>query len=548
MALAGAGARRVGSGSLAGQPYSGGGAIVRVSGWLRQLKGWRRALAAAILGAAAVLALPPVYALPVLIVAFTGLLWLLEGTASVRASAIVGLLFGLGYFTAGLYWVANALLTKPEEFGWLAPFAPLGLAAILAPFCIVPALAARWLTPRPGAARVIVLAGSWTLAEWLRSWMLTGFPWNLVGSAWTFADATMQPAAWIGTYGLGLITVLAAAMPAVLADAGRADPRTGRRWRAPAAAAAALALVMVAGAIRLWSGEAVGVVDGVRLRLVQPNIDQSIKWRRDLLDRHLEDQAMMGAWPGEEPPTHVIWSEVAAPMFITEDPSRLALIGRHTPPGGLTVLGTLRRSGDADALQLWNSVVAIDSEGNVVGDYDKAHLVPFGEYMPLRWLTNIGNFTVGFADFSAGPGIATQSWPGLPPVSPLICYEVIFPAAVARRDQRPHWLLNLTNDGWYGHSAGPYQHFAASRLRAVEEGLPLVRVANTGISAIIDPYGRVVERLGLGVRGVVDGDLPERLDDAPLYARTGNALILPLAVALTIFGTLKGRSKSSLIG
>jgi apolipoprotein N-acyltransferase len=521
----------------------GGRPLVGLHGWLRQLRGWRRLAVAALFGALAVPALPPLYVVPVLVPAFIGFLWLADGAGSRRAAAGVGYAFGLGYFTAGLYWVANALLTRAEEFGWLAPVAPVGLAAILAPFVILPALLCR-LGGRGSPGQVLLLAGGWTLAEWLRSWVLTGFPWNLVGSVWAFSPEMLQVTAWLGVYGLSLLTVTAAAMPVVLA--GRM-PRPGRRWLWPAVPLVLLAACWAGGAVRLDRAgptAAVATVDGVRLRLVQPNISQSIKWRRDLLDAHLLAQTEMGTAPpaqGEPTPTHVIWSEVAAPLFLLEDPERLALVAGHTPPGGLTMLGTLRRTPAGQPFRLWNSLIAVDGDGGVAGAYDKSHLVPFGEYMPLRSILGIGNFTMGLVDFTAGPGIATLRLPGLPPVSPLICYEAIFPAAVARPDDRPAWLLNLTNDGWYGHSAGPYQHLAAAQLRAVEEGLPLVRVANTGISAVIDPWGRVRTRLGLGERGFIDADLPQPLSRPTVYAGTGNLPVIILAMAAAIAGALMRR-------
>ena len=499
------------------------------------LRGWRRTFAAFALGALAVLALPPIYVVPALLVAFTGFLWLLRGTASWRGAAVSGFMFGLGYFTAGLYWVANALLTRPEEFGWFAPFAVLGLAAILAPFLVVPAVVTRLLARRTGAAEVAIFAGAWTVAEWLRSWVLTGFPWNLIGSVWAFSPVTLQPASVLGVYGLSLLTVLVAAMPAALSRPARAG---ARQWRALAVAGLLLAAMPLTGSMRLGLAGPMETVPGVQLRLIQPNIAQTIKWRRDLLDQHLLTQAEMGTIAAETPPTHVIWSEVAAPMFIVEDPIRAAVIAKNTPAGGLTLLGTLRRSGTGEDFRLWNSMIAIDHEGRIAGAYDKSHLVPFGEYMPLREVIGLGNITMGLVDFSAGPGITTLSLPGLPPVSPLICYEAIFPGAVAATVDRPAWMLNLTNDGWYGQSTGPYQHLVAAQLRAVEEGLPMVRVANTGISAIIDPYGRIIRYLGLGLRGVVDGPLPVALAEPTIYARYGNIPVLVVAMALIAGGAL----------
>ena len=241
--------------------------------------GWRRALLALLLGAVAVLALPPIYIVPAVVPAFTGLLWMLDGARTWRSALLIGFLFGLGYFSAGLYWVANALLTKPEEFGWVAPLAPVGLAAILAPYPAI-ACALTRLAQRPGVGRVLTFAAAWTLLEWVRSWAFTGFPWNLIGSVWAFSDAMLQPAAWIGVYGLSLVTVAAAAIPSILsrpASAGR------RGWAAIALAFAILAVFAVAGVGRLAHIGDIGVVEGVRLRLVQANISQSLKWRRELV-------------------------------------------------------------------------------------------------------------------------------------------------------------------------------------------------------------------------------------------------------------------------
>jgi apolipoprotein N-acyltransferase len=483
----------------------------------------------------AVLALPPLHLIPALIPAFSGLIWLLESERGRRGGALTGFLFGLGFFSAGLYWVANALLTRPEELGWLAPFAVVGLAAVLAPFVALAAYVTCAVSARR-ACFVIVFAAAWMLAEWLRSWLFTGFPWNLIATVWTINPEVLQAAALVGPYGLSFVTVMAAGMFAVLAPDGQ-NP-TGRPWLAVLLASSALGLAWAYGTVRLANADLTQDVPGVSLRLVQPNIPQGVKWKRELLDENLLRQAAMGSHPGGTAPTHVIWSEVAAPMFLLEDPDRLALISRHTPDSGFTILGTLRRSPPDEPFRLWNSLAVIDTNGNVVQVYDKSHLVPFGEYIPFRRIIDVANLTIGYADFTPGPGIITMRLPGLPGFSPLICYEVIFPAAVADARDRPLWLLNLTNDGWYGHSSGPYQHLAAAQMRAVEEGLPLVRVANTGISAVIDPHGRVLHYLGLGITGTIDGPLPQALAQATPYAKFGNSPILAIIVFAIIAGAL----------
>ncbi|MBK8173857.1 MAG: apolipoprotein N-acyltransferase [Rhodospirillales bacterium] len=505
-----------------------------------RLTGWRRALLAFALGAIAVLAMPPLYVLPALVPAFVGLIWLIDGARHWRAALLTGFWFGLGHFTCGLYWVANALLTKPEQFGWIAPVAPVGLALLLTPNTAVAAAVTR-LASRPGVGRVLVLASAWTIMEWVRSWALTGFPWNLIGSVWAFSEAMLQPASVIGTYGLGLATVAAAAMPSVLAYP---SPDLWTRWRPIAVSATVLCVFFVFGVIRLAAFGTVGTVDGVHLRLVQGDIPQNQKWRRDLVDAHLLAQAQLGAAPGNPAPTHVIWSEAAAPLLLSRDPQRLSLVGSYTPPGGLTILGSLRTTADGiEPFQVWNSLLAIDEHGRIVGSYDKSHLVPFGEYMPLRSVLGLDSVAGGTMDLSRGDGVHTLHLPGLPPVGALICYEVIFPGEVTDPQERPKWLLNLTNDGWYGRSAGPYQHLVAARLRAVEEGLPVVRVANTGISAIIDPLGRIVASLGLQKRGVVDGMLPLPLDRPTIFAETGVWGGLGLAAAVGMIGMLVFRRK-----
>jgi apolipoprotein N-acyltransferase len=318
-------------------------------------------------------------------------------------------------------------------------------------------------------------------------------------------------------------------LPALLADA--AVPRR----RAAAALLAGLGVVAAIGAAGAWRlGGATGAtVDGVRLRLVQPNIDQRLKWAPDERERNFAAHLELSGQAAELPPTHVIWAETAVPFLIEQDMQRRLAVAAVTPPGGLTITGAPRLTLDEDGeRRVWNGLVAIDRSGSVRGTYDKAHLVPFGEYMPFRRWIPVAPVAAGALDFSAGPGPRTLDLPGLPPVSPLICYEVIFPAAVTDPAERPSWLLNLTNDGWYGLTAGPHQHFAIARVRAVEEGLPLVRVANTGISGVVDAYGRVTASLGLGARGALDAELPIALPATP-YARLGDLAfgILLLAFA-----------------
>ncbi len=493
------------------------------------LAGWRRPGAAALLGALAAAALPPVHLLPLLLVAFPGFLWLLGASRGPWAAFAIGWWFGFGHFVAGLYWLVYPPFTDPARFAWAAPFAVLGLPAVLAAFTGAAALA-TWLAGLRGGGRVLALALAWTAAEWLRGQVFTGFPWNFVGYAWTFSPAMIQLAAAVGVYGLSFMSVVLAALPATLAER-----RGAAGLRLVAAGIVALAAVWVLGTIRL-AGASGEVVPGVRLRIVQANIAQPHNWRPDRREAQFRDYLQLSSEAALTPVTHLIWPETAAPFFLSREPERARLIGALAPPRGLVLTGAPRISAaGVRPPQIWNSVHAIGPGGGILASYDKFHLVPFGEYVPLRrWLGALGveKLVQGQADFSTGPGPRTLVLPGLPPVGPLICYEAIFPGRVTARGDRPAWLLNLTNDAWFGISSGPYQHVAMARMRAVEEGLPLVRAANSGVSAVVDAHGRVLASLGLGRRGVVDAALPRALAGPPPYGRYGDWILLPLALAL----------------
>ena len=515
------------------------------AGWAKRaagLAGWRAWVAAAVLGALGAAAMPPAGFVLALVPAFSGLVWLAEGR-DWKGALNIGWCFGFGHFAAGFYWIANAFYVDAALYGWLAPGAVAGLTAGMA---IFPAIAvgataelSRHLALRPWA-RAVALAAFWTLSEWLRGQMFTGFPWNLAGTVWVVSDIMLQSAAWIGVFGLGLVTVCAAALPAAIGrDAGARD------WAVGLSGLALLALFALGGWARL-SGAENASVDGVRLRLVQPNIPQHLKWHPDLKVAHVKKQIEMSRAPAASvPPTHVIWAETAVPFNLASDRPLQKVLGLAAPAGGLLVTGAPRAAGAPGAgQQLWNSAHAITPNGVIVATYDKQHLVPFGEYVPLRGLLGFSKLTAGRLDFSPGTGARVIDLPGLPSAAVLICYEVIFPGEVPghRPDglPRPGWLLNLTNDAWFGMSAGPYQHLAAARLRAAEQGLPLVRVANTGISAVIDAYGRTRAELALGQPGVLDAALPTALAETP-YARFGAGMHWALILAALALAAGLGR-------
>jgi apolipoprotein N-acyltransferase len=522
--------------------FSGGipAALAAWRGRVVALKGWRRAVVALVLGALLALALPPFHLLPLGVVALTGLVWLIDGARGPRGAFGIGWLFGFGHFLAGLYWIVNALLI----FGWqFLPAYPIVvgfLPSVLALFVGLAAMATRVL-PFQGAARVLALAGFWVAAEWLRGHLFSGFPWNLAGYVWTFCDPMIQLASFAGIYGLSLLTVAVFALPAILAEPSRARARD---LVAFGAALLALFGAYLHGNLRLSTAPATGEdpVPGVVLRVVQPNVEQVAKWDRVRHAANFQHHLQLSASVGARPVTHVIWPETAATFFLAEQKPALDAVAQVVPPGGLLLTGTPRRGTEGGERRLWNSLIAVDERGRVAATYDKFHLVPLGEYVPFKDYLPLTKIVQGASDYSPGPGPRTLQMQGLPPVSPLICYEVIFPGRVLDPADRPHWLLNITNDGWYGDSPGPRQHFAIARLRAVEEGLPLVRSANTGISGVVDAYGRVVAKLDLGRTGVVDAPLPRALAVPTIYARLGDwcVLALLLATGVAVFVFAKG--------
>ncbi len=506
----------------------GGTGPRRLARAVRDLAGWRRLVLAAVLGASAVAALPPIHAVPLLIPAFTGLVWQIEGVRRRTGAFWLGWAFGVGFFGAGLYWIGIAFLVQAAVHGWMMPFAVGGLAAGLAVFTGLVALAVHLLPCRSTAARVLALTLAWMLASWLRGHVLTGFPWNLLATVWDPWPVMQQSAALWGAWGLSLVTVLGAAAPATLGANGGAV----RRWRLPAAAALVLAALALGGWARLAAAPAPGSADveGVRLRLVQAAVPQREKWAADKRVAHLNRHLRLTRRPGIRTITHVIWPETAVPLFPSKTDGLRQAFASVAPAGGALLTGLPRLDGAGDGRRLYNALFVVGPDGGTRARYDKFHLVPFGEYVPLKEWLPIPKLTAGRSGFAAGPGPRTLAVPGAPPVSPLICYEAIFPGAVTA-ETRPGWLLNVTNDAWFGVSSGPYQHLASARLRAVEEGLPLVRAANTGVSVVVDAFGRTRARLGLEEKGVLDSRLPASIRPTP-YARLADAVPAVLWLAL----------------
>jgi apolipoprotein N-acyltransferase len=540
--------------------------------------GWRRILIAFLAGAVSALALPPTNIWPIPFLTFPILVWLVDGAAAGRlggvlAAAASGWWFGFGYFLAGLYWVGHAFLVDAKTFGWLLPFAVVALPAAMAVYTAFGLALARLVWTR-GPARVLALAAALTLAEYLRGHLFSGFPWNAYGYMLISPPWLAQGAALIGIWGLTFLAVTVYASPAVLAD-DRADTR--RPWLAPVLGAAVIAALAAYGALRL-AATPTSYVEGVRLRIMQPNLQQDEKFnysqKQAVMSRYLalSDRASGPQSTGVRDVTHLIWPESAFPFFLSREPDALAQIAALLPQGTVLITGAIRppdATPDPAVPRAYNSIYVIGHDGSILSAYDKVHLVPFGEYLPFQALLErlgLMQLTKLRGGFIASDRRRNLKAPGAPDFLPLICYEIIFPGdAVPRTErpgwlydhvgryfnwpfaagsaERPGWLLNLTNDGWFGKSSGPYQHFQQARVRAIEEGLPLVRAANTGISAVVDPLGRIVKALPLGTEGILDAPLPQAVPPTP-YARMGDGPVAVL-IAIAMLWLMRVRRRSS---
>lgn len=449
--------------------------------------------------------------------ALHGLFRLIAAAPGPRAAALTGWIGGAGYFAGAMFWIVEPFLVEPEVHGWMAPFALLFMAFGMALFWALAAAAGHVSGHGPGGGRIrpATLALAFTAAELLRGYVLTGFPWALIGHIW-IGTPVAQLAAFVGPNGLTLLTAALAALPLVW-------PRAG--WPL---AAALLAAAWGAGAARLAAPDPVRATP-IGLRIVQPNATQRLKWDPQMMRQFLQRQMDLTAAPGT--PDLTLWPETAIPWLIDDVPDVLAMISQAAG-GRSVVLGAQRMVGP----RFYNSLVVLDGQGRPADVYDKHHLVPFGEYFPggdLAARFGLHGFAQREGDaYSPGPGPHLVAVPGGRAL-PLICYEAVFPQDL-RGTERPDYLIQVTNDGWFGTLSGPYQHLAQARLRAVEQGLPLLRAANTGVSAVIDAKGRVLASLPLDEAGAIDALLPAALPPTP-YARTGDgplALLLALALAL----------------
>lgn len=455
---------------------------------------------------------------PVSLMGFAGLIWLTLPADGPAKAARLTWFGGGGYFMAALSWIVEPFLVDIARHGWMAPFAIVLLGFGLSLFWAAAGYLAGRVSGR--GRRALALVAALCAAELARSYVLTGFPWAVIGHVW-IATPVLQLAALGGAISLTALVLLAAALPVAFGMRG------------------ALAAVAMIAASWGWGLSQQGRPDAPRetpitVRLIQPNAAQHLKWRTDKIPEFYQRQLALTAEPGA--PDLIVWPETSVAYLLHTAGPVLREMGQ-VAGGPPIIFGVQRREGD----RVYNAAAMIDAQGGVQQRYDKHHLVPFGEYMPFADLfARFGLFGLAAGQgygYSAGPGAQVWDLGALGKVLPLICYEAVFPQDLRAAPTRPDWVLQITNDAWFGSFSGPYQHLAQARLRAVEQGLPVVRSANTGVSAVIDGHGRVTGALALNTAGQLTLPVPPALEPT-LYARMGDgpiALLIVLALALTVW-------------
>ena len=532
--------------------------------------GWRRCAIALVSGAVGALAMPPFGFVPALAVSMIAAVWLIDGSSqhSERAGAFaasllsafgVGWWWGFGYFLAALWWLGAAFLVDAAQFAWALPLGVIALPAALALYPAIGFMLARAVWPH-GAARPLALAFGLGLAEWLRAVLFTGFPWDEFGLAFGEHLWLAQGAALFGLHGLTLLVIAILAAPATLWDG-----RGWRRWAPTGVALVALAGLAAYGQQRLTEPPPAAVA-GVKLRVLQTNLSQGADFTpekgAEILGRYLAlsgrpapgragDAGVAGVIGDANVTgdasvtgvTHLIWPESAFPFLLAREPGALARIAEFLQGGAVLATGAARVDMPAAGrpARYYNSILTLNRAGLLPVRYDKRHLVPFGEFLPFRafWdKLGVTQFVHIPGGFSPGRGSNLLPLPGAPEALAEVCYEAIFPneegGARAGAAERAGWILNVTDDAWFGLTPGPYQHFAQARLRAIEWGLPLARAANGGISAIFDAYGRIVASGELGSESIVDGVLPGALPPTPESRWGSLTFALGLALALGV--------------
>lgn len=518
----------------------------RLAGGIILLTGWRRSLLLLAAGALTVLAQAPFDFPAIAFLTFPVLVLVLDGAVAsgkptlfgrLKSAFAVGWWFGFGYFLAGLWWIGSALLVEAESYAWALPLAVLGIPLMLAIFYGAACALAR-LFWNDGLGRILALAFGFGVAEWLREFLFTGFPWISIGYAAMPTPLLMQSVDVVDVTGMNALAVFLFASPTLL---------LARRFL-PLVPALAMALLHVGFGVWALNQPGPGKLQSISIRLVQPNISLDEKWsNRDDNFRALLDLSAAQAAAGSKDPELIVWPETAVPYILSEAPAALAAIGDMLKPGQVLMAGSVRQEGaDSQTALYYNAVLMIDDKGQIIDAVDKVHLVPFGEYIPIKYaFSSLGltQLVAGPINYEAGSGRHSFTL-GTAKIATYICYEIIFPRLMPDIDDNANVLLNVTNDAWFGITPGPYQHLRQAQLRAVETRKPLARAANTGISAIIDPFGRIVDALVLGGKGTIDARIEPAVSIERPWGdgrRNGPVIVVIVAVLAIGFRMLRRR-------
>ncbi len=500
---------------------------------LADLKGFKRFLRAFFFGGVSALAFAPTFITIAYVIGYTALAWLIFSSASRKqmANSLFGFFFGQ-YFV-GFYWISISLLTEPEKFAWMIPFSSSLLPIFISLLFAVPLSLLYGVITKASSSygKILIISAALSLSEVARTYVLTGFPWNLSGYIFSFHPVFMQTASIWGIWGLSLIAILFAALPSAMIE-----NHQFKSYRPLILSGMIILSLAVFGILRM-SNAPTEYADSSRVRIVQGNISQHHKWQDDLLLENLQKYVELTSSAGLEKVTHIVWPESAIPYIIEEGAPVIRYITSAILNGQYLVSGSMRAERKNGEFNIWNSLHVFSKEG-IIAEYDKVRLVPFGEYVPFRGLLPINKITAGTKDFSRGNSPKTINIFGLPPFSPLICYEAIYPVGVIDKKSLPHMIITVTNDAWFGLSSGPFQHMQMARLRAVEYGVPVIRAANTGISGIFDSYGRVIKTLPLNQAGIIDSEIPKHIEGGTLFSKNqyiGYILLLITTIVAVSF-------------
>ena len=500
-------------------------------------------------GAILTLAFAPVNFIVAGLFAFTSILLICDKFSDNPKKVFwLGFAFGFGHHLTGVYWISNSLLVEADKFAWMIPFA----ASLIPAYLAIYSGLAFWITYKlkyKKLAKFLFLGSLWVFLEIVRTYAFTGFPWNLLGYTMLKSLAISQVASVTGVFGLSLIAIYLFASPYLVIRSVLDFTKNHRFYRVGFSFLYLMPIILALILISIWGEKRIvknaGQFENTTIRIVQPSIAQKEKFDPLRIGDHIFKYVSLSVKESEHldfVPDIIVWPEAATPFLLDRETEFVSSLQDVVPYTSNLILGSVRRNGD----KIYNSIQVIDHQGSLVEDkyYDKHHLVPFGEYVPLREFLPAGfdRITHGRGDFNTGSGPQTLTIAEKPPFSPTICYEIIFPDNVINRksEKQPEWILNLTNDAWFGITSGPHQHLQKARMRAIEEGKPVIRAANTGISAVIDAYGFVINRLELEESGIIDSKLPKEYQNMTYFSKQGlKTPIIICALLILIAAFLK---------